>query len=135
MTLLGLAASVAGNVGHVAGHDLASRATAAVPPMAAAAALAVGLGVLKRVVARTAEPGSVADSEPVMVPAAPAAVIPVTEADTYRTTRRTPKPAKQSAKAAAIVRRQPGVSGAELGRRLGVSERQGRRLLAQVASS
>ena len=50
VTLAGLAVSVAGNVGHVAGHDLASRATAAVPPVAAAAALAVGLGVLKRVV-------------------------------------------------------------------------------------
>jgi hypothetical protein len=51
VTVLGLAVSVAGNVGHIAGHDLASRATAAVPPLAAAAALAVGLGVLKRVVA------------------------------------------------------------------------------------
>ncbi len=50
-TVLGLAVSVAGNVGHVATHDWASRATAAVPPLAAAAALAVGLGVLKRVVA------------------------------------------------------------------------------------
>ena len=43
--------SIAGNVGHVAGHDLASRVTAAVPPLAAASALAVGLGVLKPVVA------------------------------------------------------------------------------------
>jgi Protein of unknown function (DUF2637) len=51
VTLAGLAASVAGNVGHIAAHSLASRATAAVPPLAAAAALAVGLGVLKRVVA------------------------------------------------------------------------------------
>ena len=51
VTLAGLAVSVAGNVGHVAGHDLASRVTAAIPPLAAAAALAVGLGVLKRVVA------------------------------------------------------------------------------------
>jgi hypothetical protein len=51
VTLLGLAVSVAGNVGHIAGNDIASRATAAVPPLAAAAALAVGLGVLKRVVA------------------------------------------------------------------------------------
>ena len=50
VTVLGLAVSVAGNVGHVEGHSLASRATAAVPPLAAAAALAVGLGVLKRVV-------------------------------------------------------------------------------------
>jgi hypothetical protein len=51
VTLAGLGVSVAGNVGHVAAHTLAVRATAAVPPLAAASALAVGLGVLKRVVA------------------------------------------------------------------------------------
>ena len=60
VTLAGLLCSVAGNVGHVAGHDLASRATAAVPPLAAAAALAVGLGVLKRTVAvHATAPGAV----------------------------------------------------------------------------
>jgi hypothetical protein len=48
VTLAGLAVSVAGNIGHVVGHTLAGRATAVVPPLAAA--LAVGLGVLKRVV-------------------------------------------------------------------------------------
>jgi len=61
VTLAGLAVSVAGNVGHIAGHSAASRATAAVPPLAAAASLAVGLGVLKRVVERhhqaAAQPG------------------------------------------------------------------------------
>lgn len=51
VTVLGLAVSVAGNVGHIAGHSVADRATAAIPPLAAASALAVGLGVLKRVVA------------------------------------------------------------------------------------
>jgi hypothetical protein len=50
VTLAGLAVSVAGNVGHVVSRSLADRVTAAVPPLAAAAALAVGLGVLKRVV-------------------------------------------------------------------------------------
>jgi hypothetical protein len=50
ITLAGLSVSVAGNVGHVAGHLFWIRATAAVPPLAAAAALAIGLGVLKRVV-------------------------------------------------------------------------------------
>jgi hypothetical protein len=50
VTLAGLAVSVAGNVGHVAGHDTASRVTAGVPPVAATVALAVGLGVLKRLV-------------------------------------------------------------------------------------
>jgi Protein of unknown function (DUF2637) len=52
VALLGLAASVAGNVGHVAAHDLQSRGTAAVPPLAAFAALWLGLGVLKRIVRR-----------------------------------------------------------------------------------
>jgi hypothetical protein len=66
VTAIGLAVSVAGNVGHITGHDLASRVTAAVPPLAAAAALAVGLGVLKRVVAMH---GST--SVPAALPAAP----------------------------------------------------------------
>lgn len=47
---VGLAVSVGGNIGHVAGHSLTVRATAAIPPLAAASALAVGLGVLKRTV-------------------------------------------------------------------------------------
>jgi Protein of unknown function (DUF2637) len=50
VTLAGLAVSVAGNVGHIEAHSLTARVTAAVPPLAAASALAVGLGVLKRVV-------------------------------------------------------------------------------------
>jgi hypothetical protein len=50
VTVAGLAVSVVGNIGHVGGHSLAVRGTAAVPPLAAASALAVGLGVLKRVV-------------------------------------------------------------------------------------
>lgn len=53
---LGLAVSVAGNIGHIAAHDLQSRGTAAVPPVAAFGALWLGLGVLKRVLrARRAE--------------------------------------------------------------------------------
>ncbi len=61
VTLAGLAVSVAGNIGHIAGHSAASRATAAIPPLAAAASLAVGLGVLKRVVEHHHEN---ADSQP-----------------------------------------------------------------------
>jgi hypothetical protein len=68
VTLAGLAVSVAGNVGHVAGHSLASRATAAVPPLAAAPALAVGLGVLKRVVERHHHAGQVPRTPSVSVP-------------------------------------------------------------------
>ena len=65
VTVTGLAVSVAGNIGRVTGHSPAVRATAAVPPLAAASALAVGLGVLKRVVdqhhqaAADAAPGTV----------------------------------------------------------------------------
>jgi hypothetical protein len=50
VTALGLTGSVAANIGHVATPDLATRATAAVPPLAAATSLWVGMGVLKRVV-------------------------------------------------------------------------------------
>jgi hypothetical protein len=56
VTCGGLAVSVAANVGHVPGHSLASHATAAVPPLAASAALSVGLGVLKRVVRASGSP-------------------------------------------------------------------------------
>lgn len=66
VTIAGLAVSVAGNVGHVTGHSLTVRATAAVPPLAASCALAVGLGVLKRVIERrhTFTPGTPAPFVP-----------------------------------------------------------------------
>lgn len=52
VTGAGLAVSVAGNVGHASSHALLTRVTWGVPPVAAAAALAVGMGVFKRVVAQ-----------------------------------------------------------------------------------
>ena len=52
VAMLGLAVSIAGNVGHIAAHDLQSRGTAAVPPVAAFGALWLGLGVLKRILRR-----------------------------------------------------------------------------------
>lgn len=52
VALAGLTVSVAGNVGHIAAHDLQSRGTAAVPPVAAFGALWLGLGVLKRILRR-----------------------------------------------------------------------------------
>jgi hypothetical protein len=51
ITAAGLTVSVAGNVGHVATHDVFTRLTAAVPPLTAYVMLAAGLGLLKRVVA------------------------------------------------------------------------------------
>jgi hypothetical protein len=50
VTGVGLAISVAGNVGHVTSDALSFRVTAGIPPLAAAASLSVGLGVLKRIV-------------------------------------------------------------------------------------
>ena len=47
-----------GTSGTLPGHSLTVRATAAVPPLAAASALAVGLGVLKRVVERRHRQGA-----------------------------------------------------------------------------
>jgi hypothetical protein len=54
VALLGLAVSVGGNIGHLAAADAQSRATAAVPPLAAFAALWLGLAVLKRVIGQRA---------------------------------------------------------------------------------
>ena len=146
--------SVAANVGRVGTSDIASRFTAAVPPLAASAALAVGLGVLKRVVnsksgtvsTATAEAVAIEDLSAVTRPAISAAwprpeLQPALTAATAkdrtasRTSYRSGKASKPAARAAAIARKSPDISGAELGRKLGVSERTGRRLLAQVASS
>jgi hypothetical protein len=139
VTTAGIIVSVAANVGHVAGHDLASRAMAAVPPLAAAAALSIGLGVLKRVVAKSAA----TDAEPDTDTTATAVVIPDTEMTPdasaepaiNRPATRIPKPAKPGRRVAALVKANPDMSGAELGRKLGLSDRQGRRLLAQANGS
>jgi hypothetical protein len=61
VTGLGLAVSIAGNVGHIASDALTWRLTAAIPPVAAAATLAVGLGVLKRITVATDETAPATD--------------------------------------------------------------------------
>jgi len=144
VTLLGLAVSVAGNVGHVAGHDLASRATAAVPPLAAAAALAVGLGVLKRVVAGQAETAAIASG----TEAAPAAIARASAgqaatapnlAGQSRHRRRgkrkltTMTAADQDAAVLAALQQNPAISKAALARTVGVSPRTAARALARVS--
>jgi len=102
VTLGGLAVSVAGNVGHVAGHSVASRGTAAVPPLAAASALAVGLGVLKRVVAgHRAVAGQ-------PVPPAPASQDAATAAYRASVASGSPLSARQLAARHGISRRQAG---------------------------
>ena len=93
VTLAGLAVSVAGNVGHITSHMPADRATAAIPPIAAASALAVGLGVLKRVVEarspggdeRGRDSGTAEGARPGAVPAAPPVTAAVTPGVTVPT--------------------------------------------------
>lgn len=71
LALIGLAVSVAGNIGHVVNPDLQSRATAAVPPLAAFAALWLGLRVVKRVIEHRG--GETVQTAPdVMLPEIPA---------------------------------------------------------------
>jgi hypothetical protein len=60
--------------------------------------------------------------------------VPAIERPGHPDTAKRTKPAKTTARAVAIVARTPDISGAELGRKLGLSERSGRRLLAQMAA-
>jgi Protein of unknown function (DUF2637) len=119
VTGLGLAVSVAGNIGHAAAHDWASRATAAVPPLAAAAALAVGLGVLKRVVAARTEPA--AGHQLALAQIAPAV----------------PASAREAAEVAyaASVRGGDPLSGRALERRFGISRAEAAKVRQAVAAA
>jgi hypothetical protein len=99
VTLIGLAVSVAGNIGHVHGHDVLIRATAAVPPLAAASALAVGLGVLKRVVEhhhQSASAAGVAAPGPPAALASKATAEAGTGATPKATARATTRPARKA---------------------------------------
>lgn len=153
VTAVGLVISVAGNVGHAPTTDLATRVTFAVPPLAAAGALFVGLVMLKAVIGGQ----SAADSAAVMsarevamarsgergYQAGLAAIARAREADkkrrekadkeALRRPRRAagvrgkarPVSAKQRALQALI--EQPDMSAEELAERYGVSGRTGRR--------
>lgn len=56
ITVAGLAASIAGNVGHAPTHDLFTRLTFAVPSVTAYVMLAAALGLLKRVIVNQPRP-------------------------------------------------------------------------------
>lgn len=69
VTCIGLAVSVAANVGHLPPPaDWMSRATAAIPPTAATAALAIGLAVLKKATTPQASPEETPQASPVAAP-------------------------------------------------------------------
>lgn len=102
VTIIGAAVSVAGNVGHVSGHDIASRVSAGVPPVAAACALFVALGVLKHVTA-AARSAPVVQPETVRAPVAETVAQP-SQRDTPATEDATPPAAPVRQSAAAPVR-------------------------------
>jgi hypothetical protein len=160
ISIIGLAASIAGNAGHVWTLSIATRVTAAVPPVAAAAALAVALGLLKRIMAGPkakpdttqlpdiVEPVTVPDiAEPdtqpadVSAPDSPVIVPDITVPDvpTVRVPAvpdiRVPDIPAQQLRAIELLRARPDMTGAALGRALGVSDRQGRRVLNSLNGS
>jgi hypothetical protein len=106
VALLGLAVSIAGNIGHVAAHDAQSRGTAAVPPVAAFAALWLGLAVLKRVLARPS--GSVpaaAGTAALVVLPGPAELLPAGRPETA------PVPVPADAESAALIALRASIAG------------------------
>ena len=138
MLALGVAATLAANADFGAAHGAAGIVLSAWPAIAFVGSAEVAFGMVRRSAATAAPTLIVADTE-----AATAVVIPDTATDDNpavspvepRTSKRTAARPAKAQRAAAIVKVNPGVTGAELGRKLGVSERQGRRILAQVASS
>jgi hypothetical protein len=163
ISIVGLAASIAGNAGHVWTLSIATRVTAAVPPVAAAAALAVALGLLKRIMAgpgqhRTAGQLAVPDTtapvtvaEPVTLPdivepdstgqpdtttvAVPDTATPDSEPDTAAVVVRDAAVSVDlRVRAVELLTAEPGMSGAALGRALDVSDRTGRRIIAALSN-
>jgi Protein of unknown function (DUF2637) len=138
MLALGVLATLAANADFGATHGAAGIVLSAWPAVAFIGSAEVTFGMVRKVVRAADVLAADTDTEAVIVSDAEADAetdpVPDIHPGAERTRGRTSKPAKPSAKAAAIVRRQPDIKGAELGRKLGVSERQGRRLLAQVAS-
>jgi hypothetical protein len=160
--LSGLAVSTGFNIGHLAGADLAGRLTAAVPPVAAFGGLFLGLQVLKHV--ESDRPGPTHRGWTAGHVAAAVWLAALTVAAERRCTNRQPMvsdgrgsvygrrrlalPPNSGGSgavvggsrgetrndAARIVASVPGITGAELARRLGVSERTGRRLIRRLSS-
>jgi hypothetical protein len=129
VALIGLAVSVAGNIGHAAAHDVQSRGTAAVPPVAAFAALWLGLAVLKRVLERTLE--DAATPVPLPLPEPPGKPVPEVIAPEVAGT------AYDAAKVAYIASARGGnpLSERGLASRFGIPRGDARKILAEVATT
>jgi hypothetical protein len=141
VTGAGLAASVAANVGHLVHADLPTRGTDAVPPVVAAGMLAVGLGVLKRVVAMRQPAAIDVPSPPAAEPAGQPTSEPTASPPSRPTRPRrqpTATPARKTAakrqEAVVLLQADPGMSGAGLAARVGVNERTGQRWRNDILS-
>lgn len=119
----GLAVSTVFNIGHMTGVDLAGHVTAAVPPVAAFAGLALGLQVLKYV-EETHHVHSARRED--------------ASEDIHRESNgRRPNEQRRHSdlltEAKALLKATPGLTGQQLGHSLAVSERTGRRLRRRLA--
>jgi hypothetical protein len=154
MLALGVLATLTANAYSGSSHGIPGMALAMWPGIAFIGSTETALSIVRKGAEAVAQPLSVRDIETVTTsgrpplslawpraepfPADSATVIKTdAERSRSRTANRTPKaakPASRDRKAAVIVKRQPDISGAELGRKLGVSERQGRRILADMST-
>jgi hypothetical protein len=157
--ITGLAASTGFNVGHLAATDLPGRLTAAVPPIAAFGGLYLGLQVLKQV---EDLPGRTVRQRGVTVATAVQLAATLVAADriyarrpshgvdqTDRLNDRQIAGASNGHSSAGgrrpaagleetarhVIWRNPGITGAELARQLGVPERTGGRVLKRIKRS
>jgi hypothetical protein len=145
MLALGVLATLTANAYSGAGHGVAGMALAMWPGVAFVGSAETALSMVRRSARTdTASQPVTADalalpsesvSRPAIGVAWPRPALAAADQPEVRPSGRSRKPGKPNRRAATIVARQPDISGSELGRKLGVSERTGRRLLAQVASS
>jgi len=135
---LGVAATLAANADFGSSHGVAGIVLSAWPAVAFIGSAEVAFGMVRKS-ARTQDVSAPASAPDIAARSARPDIQPGAKPDiepaAKRTSGRTPKPAKPSAQVAAIIKKQPDISGAELGRKVGLGERQGRRLLAQVNGS
>ncbi|HTW00239.1 MAG TPA: DUF2637 domain-containing protein [Streptosporangiaceae bacterium] len=125
MVGLGVTATLAANADYGAAHGLTGELLSGWPAIAFVGSVEIALGMVRRT--------RKADMTAPTVAAGPA-IEPARPPDLKRPAKDA-KAAKPAARVAAIVAKTPDISGAELGRRLGVSERSGRRHLAALAST
>jgi hypothetical protein len=136
MLALGVLATLTANAYSGSAHGAAGMALACWPAVAFVGSTEAALSMVRRAATATPEAVTTSASVPATAPASAPAVLDgaaATESAAKRSASRTRK-SGTATRVAAIVRRHPDISGAELGRRLGVSERTGRRYLREAGA-